>query len=334
MPKSLAEEHQELFHYTGIGGLEGILRTQMLRATHAAYLNDTTELYAFRERLPGILAPSVENGVNNVLKRNPEKRSIVENQGGITSVRDVISAQLSELIYSTLNGTIDSPPFVEPFIVSFCTTKSPSIAKSGLLSQWRGYGKEGGYAIVFDTARLSDLIVEEGKKEECDLFGGDVLYSSANDDRFRDEFGDDTSILQTSIENYFSSDGAPSSLEATYHPVMRCACRYKHWGFEEEAEVRVVSIPNSKVILQAAAEGIAAKTINIEHFSRGGLLVPCIYLFKNVTSISGRLLPIKRIIVGPHKDKIKRKHSIENLLYSLNLTIPVSVSEIPYVELS
>jgi hypothetical protein len=335
MPKSLAEEHSELFHYTSVRGLEGILKSQMLRATHAAYLNDTTELYAFKERLPSILAPSVESGINSILKKDPKKTSWVESKGGVTSLRDNIAAELSNLIYSTLNGSNGSAPFVEPFIMSFCTTKSVQIAKSGLLSQWRGYGKEGGYAIVFDTEGLGNLLAEEGKKEECGLFAGDVLYSSANDDRFRNEFGDDTNKLQTAIENYFLSDGNPTTLGETYDPIMRCACRYKHWGFEEEAEVRLVAIPNSKVILEAAAaEGVDAKTIKVSHFTRGGLLVPCIYLFESLTNILGKPLPIKRIIVGPHKDKEKRKHSVENLLYSLNLNVPVKVSEIPYIELA
>ena len=70
MPKLLEEEHPELYHYTSISGLEGILKSQMLRATHAAYLNDTTELSAFKERLPGILAPAVENGMLNILRKS------------------------------------------------------------------------------------------------------------------------------------------------------------------------------------------------------------------------------------------------------------------------
>jgi len=335
MPKLLEEEHPELYHYTSISGLEGILKSQMLRATHAAYLNDTTELSIFKDRLPGILAPSVENGIINILKNNPGKQGWVDSQGGVVPLKNKIAAEFSNLIYMTLIGTNDSAPFVEPFIISFCTTKSKQIAESGLLSQWRGYGREGGYAIVFDTARLSELLSEEGKKEECDLFGGDVVYSTANDDLIREEFGDDISLLQSTIEKYFTSNADPKSFEDSYHPIVRCACRYKHWGFEEEAEVRVVAIPNSKVILEAAiAEGIEAKTIKIDHFHRGGLLVPCISLFDTLTNIQDRSLPIKRIIIGPHKDKDKRKHSVENLLYSLKLDIPVSVSEIPYIELS
>jgi hypothetical protein len=40
---TIAESHPELFHYTGLQGLTGILTSQTLRATHALNLNDKTE---------------------------------------------------------------------------------------------------------------------------------------------------------------------------------------------------------------------------------------------------------------------------------------------------
>jgi len=54
---TLADQHPELFHYTGVAGVEGILKTQTLWATHARSLNDASELIAFRERLPRIIRP-------------------------------------------------------------------------------------------------------------------------------------------------------------------------------------------------------------------------------------------------------------------------------------
>lgn len=60
MATSIAETHPELFHYTGIGGLEGIVKSQTLWATHAAFSNDATEIRAFEARLPQILRPAVE----------------------------------------------------------------------------------------------------------------------------------------------------------------------------------------------------------------------------------------------------------------------------------
>ena len=52
-----------------------------------------------------------------------------------------------------------------------------------MLSQWRGYGREGGFAIVFETAKLSELMHEFGRKYENsgDLFSGRVVYSDETD---------------------------------------------------------------------------------------------------------------------------------------------------------
>lgn len=55
MEASISQTHPELFHYTGISGLEGIVKSQTLHATHAAFLNDAAEIRAFAVRLPEIL---------------------------------------------------------------------------------------------------------------------------------------------------------------------------------------------------------------------------------------------------------------------------------------
>src|SRR5262245_39979140 len=47
MPKFLPDE---LYHYTGIRGLKGIINSQTLWATHYRYLNDTEEVTLFRDR--------------------------------------------------------------------------------------------------------------------------------------------------------------------------------------------------------------------------------------------------------------------------------------------
>jgi hypothetical protein len=46
-------------------------------------------------------------------------------------------------------------------LTSFCGVANSVISESGLLSQWRGYGIDGGYAIVFDTKALKALVAQE-----------------------------------------------------------------------------------------------------------------------------------------------------------------------------
>lgn len=87
---------------------------------------------------------------------------------------------------------------------------------------------------------------------------------------------------------------------------MHCACRYKHWGFREENEVRVVVLPyplhHEEFYEDMKVEEITVGEISRKHFFRAGALVPYIDLFDGVTSIPDKTLPIKRIIVGPTKN--------------------------------
>jgi hypothetical protein len=54
-----------LFHYTTSAGLIGIVKDQMLFATHANYLNDTAEL----KLLSGLLWPSISEELKEIVPR-------------------------------------------------------------------------------------------------------------------------------------------------------------------------------------------------------------------------------------------------------------------------
>ena len=52
---------------------------------------------------------------------------------------------------------------MEPFITSFCSHGQESSYESnnGLLSQWNRYGRDEGYAIIFDTEALEKRLFKE-----------------------------------------------------------------------------------------------------------------------------------------------------------------------------
>jgi hypothetical protein len=63
VPIAVEDFYQELFHYPSAAGLVGIVESQCLRATHAAVLNDVSEIKVFfGERLPLL----IERGVRRM----------------------------------------------------------------------------------------------------------------------------------------------------------------------------------------------------------------------------------------------------------------------------
>lgn len=110
---------EAIFHYTTAEGLLGILTSGEMWATNYKYLNDSSELeHAFR-LLNRILAEVLES-----------------------------ASDLSALSRATLTAISGSPqlglPYIDLFVSCFC-------GKDDLLSQWRGYGAQGGgYSVGFN----------------------------------------------------------------------------------------------------------------------------------------------------------------------------------------
>lgn len=321
MSKLLEEEHPQLFHYTSAAGLDGILQTQTLRATHYEYLNDASEVKHFLEkRLPEIFQDVISKNIENVKTTSLSGKQYAE-----------------PILKKLLHTTTGKEPLAEPYITSFCTPKAGNalVDQHGLLSQWRGYGKDGGYALVFDTAKLSELLAETSTKYENsgDLFAGDVIYSSEGIQKFLDEFSEDVDTMKTFLINQLHHLEDYDNLEKIYVAIMRCACRYKHWGFEEENEVRIIYIPNNKEVRELAkAEGISTCEMLRKQYTRSGTNIPFIDLLEGITSPT-RPLPISRVIVGPCADheKARRVRAVEILLSQHGIDAKVSPSAIPYI---
>ena len=235
MIKRIEDEHPELFHYTGINGLKGILESQELWATHARFLNDGAELIEFRNYLPRILRPNVSKALDELYRLHPENRRLIQKFGGLeASVNEVIRASVDAL-YQTTFGVDGSTPFAEAYVLSFCTPATARQAEHGLLSQWRCYGKDGGYAIVFDSAAISRAMTIEGQRwPNLVLFGGDVLYSDATLDAIQAEFGETLDIVSNGLSEWLTS-GDPRNLDPLYLHLLVVSCRYKHWGSARSA---------------------------------------------------------------------------------------------------
>lgn len=341
MPQSVSDVHPELYHYTTTNGLRGIIENQTLWATHHAYLNDDQEIKLYKSRLSKKITP-VFNGLRQI-KLNTNEADKTDKSSGEDA--DYMCDFLYNNTFTGLNG---NPPFAEPYVASFCRVdknwtddKKDNVSKHGLLSQWRGYGKNGGYAIIFETLKIEGLLIEENDKwhYQNPINSYDILYSNASDEQILKEFeSDENSIIEgvkkflKALENGDDSQG----FGLMYEALCKCACRYKHWGFEEEQEVRIIAVPASQEV-RKSAENENHTTLKpekpINHFTRNATLVPHIDLFDEITIPRQKILPIKRIIVGPHPDKEKRRRSVELLLQRNGVDAEVLVSEIPYIEM-
>jgi hypothetical protein len=269
------------------------------------------------------------------MSQSAANRTQVEQEGGSEKyIAQLIRTIITPMQEHLLDCKPGEEPLTEPHIVSFTAPEDDNIKAHGLLSQWRGYGREGGFVIVFETAKLAELMHEFGRKYENsgDLFSGRVVYSDETDQQILEEFKESEGAIRAGILEYFRTGGNPKNFGQVYTGLVQCACRYKHWGFKEEREVRIVAIPNNKEVRELAKkERITTSEMPRGHIIRSGTPVPYLDLLKGVTSRKVKSLPIKRIIVGPHPDWKKRVRAVEIMLHDCGIDAPVSASQIPYI---
>lgn len=343
MTESLVEVHPELFHYTNAKGLIGIIESQSIWATHYAYLNDSEEIRHFLKHRLSVLLRTVGNEyLDELIAQDQSTESRIDLQGGREKIIDSFIQETRNVNEKILL----KDALAEPYIASFCTTSRlekdvrDRVAQHGLLSQWRGYGNKGGYAIVFDTKQFCELLKDVGEKmkNSMHMFFADVVYSSDPDCKFIEEFEEDLIVIKKFFFNHLSNIEDDKNLSEIFYSLMHCACRYKHWGFGEESEVRVVALPyplhHEEFAKDMKAEGITVGEISRKFYPRAGALVPYIDLFDGVTSKPGKTLPIERIIVGPTKnsqEKNRRIDAVRMLINQHGIKAEVVVSEIPFV---
>lgn len=308
---TLHQQHSEVMHYTTALGLAGILESNILFATHTAFLNDNEEVAGFFDRaLPKILAKTFDTFEPSASKRRGENWR---------------QAVINALKVAETTGS-------ENYVFSLSEPNSSFIAKNGLLSQWRGYGHDGGYAIVFDWNVLTERLIEEPKNycDESLSWGNAEYHLDKIIPEATQQILEKISKLQSAVSAYLwqlpaGTADLTEAAERCFEHMTNLSTFYKHVGFSEESEVRVVlSVPGKAVGPDPDKTG---KLPNrpIKYFLRNGVPVPCAHLFAG-----GIPLPIKRVIVGPHPDKHARLRAVEILLARNGVKANVDVSDIPY----
>lgn len=197
-----------LQHYTTAEGLDGILSSQLLRASHASYLNDATELSHARRVVRDVL------------------------QAGLTTTKSDVGGQFLNDWLQLLDSSVTEP---EVYVTCFCVAED-------LLSQWRGYaGGTGGYAIGFHTPLwlesgaapviLRKIVYQPGEQQGWinSLIGPAIDHL----ERLAGDEGTDVAIASI-----------PNSLDMCEEAISECLFCFKHEKFEEEEEWRIVYRPD------------------------------------------------------------------------------------------
>jgi hypothetical protein len=189
-------------------------------------------------------------------------------------------------------------------------------SEHGLLSQWRGYGR-GGFAIEFDESKLDDLIEDESNRNSYQqLITRKVAYLNHEETAQLSNFdGIANASLKVAFEHAAPNLAKREDVRAILgerelvsyiKDFTEVVAFLKSPRFMEENEYRIVALPTrSEKLVKEVGDKRPWKQ---KHFREGpgGALVPFIKLFE---SSSGHLLPIKKVIVGPHKRLVVRNGS-------------------------
>ncbi len=326
MVMKVAEAHPLVYHYTTTIGLKGIIESQQIHATSITYLNDSEEHSGFFDRrLPKLIDQPVKEAIHEAMQ-SPSRRSVINEAGGTESAE----AKLHEGFLKAVRET--TLTLNDPYVASFSAPPKDDV-DDGLLSQWRAYGSDGGYAIVFESAGLDNLLRTEVSMFLHELVTwGDVDYYDQGiiGQARHPETRKNMELVRLATKNYFLS-GKQVDLEQILVPLTQLSVLHKHRGFREEEEIRIVSLrakPEVEHLIRKEGESRPLRPIRFR--SKSGMLIPYIELFGKELGEEFQL-PIKRVIVGPHADRDKRRISVENLLRQNGVNAEVTVSSIPYL---
>lgn len=325
--QNTSEVYEKLYHYTTWDGLIGILQPpQTLWATHYRCLNDYSEIVLFRDKLISLLLPYVHEEYEQLIKQSPQIEQSIKQEGGLGQV---VQHDTEVVVDAQYRATGD-----EIYILSFCGQhKNPHVNNNGLLSQWRAYGTGGGFALVFSTKKLVEILDVEAKGFSYSAMHLSDLIYSGDEKKLKGKLSEDLSniakVVKTLLDREkLSRKEVLQTLGKGYLPFVKCISRYKHCGFSEENESRIVALPtvmDQEYLKLANSDGVALKPEKERKFrKKNGQHIPYIELFNSIDIE----LPIEQIIVGPHKEKETRAAALRVMLRKTN--IEITCSDIPY----
>lgn len=307
-----------LFHYTTANGLVGIFESGELWSTAYYCANDEQEFSAGS----GVLTPLFRRRAHQLAEAN-DPRAIAFASRGIDIVHyaDEFERQLIELTMSLLVG----------YISCFCKPSAKEDFHHGLLSQWRGYGPDGGYALQFDRSRLLKAIEKANAAHDLNYDLEDVYYTPDNplrerllslQDRYLSEFEKYLDDLAQPLDLNRTTRRNPifELLKGPLVPLIDYLACTKNAHFSEERECRLSHI-------QPVVPAPAPATRPVKRFTRNGLIVSYTTTPKDTFDI---LSCVDWVVVGPGPRMAARFKAVCELVKHSGHKIAVRPSHIPF----
>lgn len=319
-PYSDSARDDALFHYTTARGLLGILSTGQLWSTAYYCANDESELAAGT----GVIRPLFCNHTHELICNNDARivtfarRGVDPREYGENFEQHIVSMALSLL------GV---------FITCFCRPSGEEDFKHGLLSQWRGYALDGGYALQFSRKKLLASIQHAQATARLNYDLMDVHYERENplkpevlrhSDMFVRAYSEHLDELAQPLD--FSKRTMRSPIAGLPGGPLEALLNYlahtKSVHFREERECRLSLVQSS----DAGVEG----SLPVSYFDRGGMPVPYTQTPKPTFDV---LECIEWIVVGPAPRLHSRFKAVTQLSRQYGPHIRVRPSHIPFTRL-
>ncbi|MQP64073.1 DUF2971 domain-containing protein [Niveispirillum sp. SYP-B3756] len=316
----------DLFHYTKEESAFKIIESRSLRASRFDSLNDTQEVKHIDSFLEREIEAGVEIFFNNLPRKEKNRIKSVSKKQNVFRFSSYSAHRLLTVCRHVLFSERENrPAALDPFIISFCSHDEGAYEyNNGMLSQWRAYGRDG-YCLVFDRQKMSHFL--EMERDEfiynfCEIadvcYGHDIYYFRKSHD-FLIRAGVDAA----SRGIYNRDDEMFYLLQKFISEYVKCSVIFKHIGFIEERETRIILSPVGKElreIFEKNGEKIDRKEKEKISNAEG---LPNIYLnFEEK-------FPLKKVIVGPGLDQDERLNKMKNLVAG---SVPVIKSETPYID--
>lgn len=325
----VSKQFPELFHYTNVSAFENIYKTRQFWPTHYEDLNDRSEFARFRLKVCEFIRPKIRDIFYKKVQDSPDNAAYVNKNGGIDIVVDKDTEWLLDTAHSR---TFSKQMYKETFISSFCAHNMSSYeARHGLLSQWRGYGTDGGIAIVLDTRGVEEMMKHEydDVSQLQSMHMGNVIYDN-KDERIKRDFKNVFEHFPKIIELLYSGREQHnerkvlSHYEKMHDHFLFGSTLVKHYAFHEENEIRIVVSPKTKDSYDSYNPDEPKLQKEIRYRQKGNCDARYIELFGDSS------LPIKRIIIGPSRIQHSNYQKIRDIV-DKTACIEVVMSEIPFL---